>query len=139
MACTLRRSPLTHTAHEYYAMQYDRKADVHAPFGRRKTPEQLEEAARKAEEKAAKKAAKQAEKEARKAEKAARKGCRRCRCRGRSHGRVKTARWKLKPIPMRPMKKVRSSSHPMTMHPEMMDDDDELSMLEDAESNTRPN
>ncbi|MEL6210516.1 MAG: hypothetical protein AAFR44_10130, partial [Pseudomonadota bacterium] len=25
--------PLTHTAHEYYSMQYDRKADPRAPFG----------------------------------------------------------------------------------------------------------
>ena len=65
--------PLTHTAHEYYSMHYDRQADVHGPFGRRKTPEQLEEAARKAEERAAKKAAKKAEKEARKAARAAAK------------------------------------------------------------------
>ncbi|KCZ65745.1 hypothetical protein L53_00115 [Hyphomonas sp. L-53-1-40] len=28
--------PLTHTAHEYYSMQYDRKADPHAPFWKRK-------------------------------------------------------------------------------------------------------
>lgn len=28
--------PLTHTAHEYYSMRYDRHADVHGPFGRRK-------------------------------------------------------------------------------------------------------
>lgn len=68
--------PLTHTAAEYYAMHYDRKADVHGPFGRRKTPEQLEAEARKAEERAAKKAEKQAEKEARKAAKAAEKAAR---------------------------------------------------------------
>ena len=28
--------PLTHTAHEYYSMQYDRKADPRAPFWKRK-------------------------------------------------------------------------------------------------------
>ncbi|MFH1518276.1 MAG: hypothetical protein ABIH17_10415, partial [Pseudomonadota bacterium] len=28
--------PLTHTAHEYYNMQYDRTADIHGPLGRRK-------------------------------------------------------------------------------------------------------
>ncbi len=32
---TLTPAPLTHTASEYYAMQYDRKADPRAPFGRR--------------------------------------------------------------------------------------------------------
>lgn len=31
--------PLTHTAHEYYSMQYDRYADPRSPFGRRKTDE----------------------------------------------------------------------------------------------------
>ncbi len=30
--------PLTHTAHEYYSMQYDRKADPHAPFWTRRKP-----------------------------------------------------------------------------------------------------
>ncbi|MEM7766838.1 MAG: hypothetical protein AAF253_05040 [Pseudomonadota bacterium] len=30
---TLTPAPLTHTAHEYYSMQYDRKADPRAPFG----------------------------------------------------------------------------------------------------------
>ncbi|RAN37397.1 hypothetical protein [Hyphomonas pacifica] len=30
--------PLTHTAHEYYSMQYDRKADPHAPFWKRRKP-----------------------------------------------------------------------------------------------------
>ena len=65
--------PLSHTAAEYYSMQYDRKADLNAPFWRRKSAEQLEEQARKAEERAEKKAAKQAEKEARKAAKAAEK------------------------------------------------------------------
>lgn len=33
---TLTPRPLTHTAHEFYSMQYDRKADPNAPFGRRK-------------------------------------------------------------------------------------------------------
>ena len=28
--------PLTHTAHEYYSMRYDRQADPHAPFWKRK-------------------------------------------------------------------------------------------------------
>ena len=28
--------PLTHTAHEYYSMQYDRKADPRSPFGKRR-------------------------------------------------------------------------------------------------------
>ncbi|HBH44257.1 MAG TPA: hypothetical protein DDY28_07605, partial [Hyphomonas atlantica] len=28
--------PLTHTAHEYYSMRYDRKADPRAPFWKRK-------------------------------------------------------------------------------------------------------
>ena len=49
--------PLTHTAAEYYSMQYDRKADLNAPFWRRKSPEQLEEEARKAEKAAEKEAA----------------------------------------------------------------------------------
>lgn len=31
--------PLTHTAHEYYSMRYDRYADPRSPFGRRKTDE----------------------------------------------------------------------------------------------------
>lgn len=31
--------PLTHTAHEYYSMRYDRYADVRGPFGRRKANE----------------------------------------------------------------------------------------------------
>jgi len=31
--------PLTHTAHEFYSMQYDRHADPRSPFGRRKTDE----------------------------------------------------------------------------------------------------
>ncbi|MDJ0919646.1 MAG: hypothetical protein QNI84_00850 [Henriciella sp.] len=30
--------PLTHTAHEYFSMQYDRKADPNAPFWKRKIP-----------------------------------------------------------------------------------------------------
>lgn len=33
---TLTPRPLTHTAHEYYAMQYDRKTDPRTPFGWRK-------------------------------------------------------------------------------------------------------
>ena len=33
---TLTPKPLTHTAHEFYAMQYDRKADPNAPFWKRK-------------------------------------------------------------------------------------------------------
>lgn len=33
---TLTPRPLTHTAHEYYSMQYDRKADPRAPFWKRK-------------------------------------------------------------------------------------------------------
>ena len=33
---TLTPRPLTHTAHEYYSMQYDRKADPRAPMWRRK-------------------------------------------------------------------------------------------------------
>ncbi len=66
-------SPLTHTAAEYYSMQYDRKADLSGPLGRRKSPEQLEHEALKAQEKADKKAAREAEKEALKAEKEAEK------------------------------------------------------------------
>ena len=31
--------PLTHTAHEYYSMQYDRYADPRSPFGKRKMDE----------------------------------------------------------------------------------------------------
>ena len=31
--------PLTHTAHEYYNMQYDRHADTRGPLGKRKLPE----------------------------------------------------------------------------------------------------
>lgn len=31
--------PLTHTAHEFYSMQYDRYADPRSPFGKRKTDE----------------------------------------------------------------------------------------------------
>lgn len=33
---TLTPKPLTHTAHEFYSMQYDRKADPNAPFWKRK-------------------------------------------------------------------------------------------------------
>lgn len=33
---TLTPKPLTHTAHEYYALRYDRYADPHGPFGRRR-------------------------------------------------------------------------------------------------------
>ncbi len=32
---TLTPHPLTHTAHEYYSLRYDRYRDPHAPFGRR--------------------------------------------------------------------------------------------------------
>ena len=35
--------PLTHTAHEFYAMQYDRKADPNAPFWKRKPKKQADE------------------------------------------------------------------------------------------------
>ena len=35
--------PLTHTAHEYYNMQYDRQADIHGPLGRRKPPKAVED------------------------------------------------------------------------------------------------
>ncbi len=37
--------PLTHTAHEFYSMQYDRKADPNAPFWKRKQKNKDEEAA----------------------------------------------------------------------------------------------
>ena len=44
---TLTPKPLTHTAHEFYSMQYDRKADPNAPFWKRKpkkdTAEQVAE------------------------------------------------------------------------------------------------
>lgn len=41
---TLTPRPLTHTAWEYYSMQYDRHADVRGPLGRRQTkPEEQEE------------------------------------------------------------------------------------------------
>ncbi len=33
---TLTPQPLSHTAHEYYSMRYDRYADEHGPFGRRR-------------------------------------------------------------------------------------------------------
>ncbi|MEM1150464.1 MAG: hypothetical protein AAF714_11510 [Pseudomonadota bacterium] len=36
LGMTLTPRPLTHTAHEYYSMQYDRKADPRAPMWRRK-------------------------------------------------------------------------------------------------------
>lgn len=35
---TLTPRPLTHTAHEYYSMRYDRRADPRAPFGKRREP-----------------------------------------------------------------------------------------------------
>lgn len=35
---TLTPRPLTHTAHEYYSMKYDRKADPRAPMWKRKQP-----------------------------------------------------------------------------------------------------
>ncbi len=37
---TLTPKPLTHTAHEFYSMQYDRKADPNAPFWKRKPKKQ---------------------------------------------------------------------------------------------------
>mgnify|MGYP001791288654 FL=1 len=40
---TLTPKPLTHTAHEFYAMQYDRKADPNAPFWKRKTKKEANE------------------------------------------------------------------------------------------------
>ena len=40
---TLTPKPLTHTAHEFYAMQYDRKADPNAPFWKRKTKKEAYE------------------------------------------------------------------------------------------------
>lgn len=36
LGMTLTPRPLTHTAHEFYSMQYDRKADPNAPFWKRK-------------------------------------------------------------------------------------------------------
>lgn len=48
MGMTLTPRPLTHTAHEYYSMQYDRKADPRAPMWRRK--QKKEEAVQTAEE-----------------------------------------------------------------------------------------
>ena len=143
--------PLTHTAHEYYSMQYDRKADVHAPFGRRKTPEQLEEAARKAEEKAAKKAAKQAEKEARKAAKAAEKAEKEAAAQAEQDAKTAaslaaadTLTDESPAFADQPADDTyeqgqvfqSSGDEPSDMTDE---DDDELGMLEDAESNTRPN
>ena len=35
--------PLTHTAHEFYTMQYDRKADPNAPFWKRKPKKEADE------------------------------------------------------------------------------------------------
>ena len=47
---TLTPKPLTHTAHEFYSMQYDRKADPNAPFWKRKPKKEVvEEAAEDAE------------------------------------------------------------------------------------------
>jgi hypothetical protein len=139
--------PLTHTAAEYYSMQYDRRADIHAPFGRRKTPEQLEEAARKAEERAAKKAAKQAEKEARKAEKAAEKEAASADegKRGSFNPFGRTDADDAAALGMADEAvgnfdegQIFHSSHDEQSG--MMDEDeDELAMMEDAEPNTRPN
>ena len=39
---TLTPKPLTHTAYEYYAMQYDRKADPRAPFWKRRAAKPAE-------------------------------------------------------------------------------------------------
>jgi hypothetical protein len=139
--------PLTHSAAEYYAMQYDRKADIHAPFGRRKTAEQLEEGARRTEEKAAKKAAKQAEKEARKAARAAekeaaaeasaeeKKGFASFNPFGRSSEAEPTADEYADEAYEEGQ--VFHSSHD-DPH-DMAEDEDEMAMLEDTAPNTRPN
>lgn len=42
---TLTPKPLTHTAHEFYSMQYDRKADPNAPFWKRKPKKEVAEEA----------------------------------------------------------------------------------------------
>ena len=42
---TLTPKPLTHTAHEFYSMQYDRKADPNAPFWKRKPKKEVTEEA----------------------------------------------------------------------------------------------
>lgn len=51
LGMTLTPKPLTHTAHEFYSMQYDRKADPNAPFWKRKPkPAPVEETAIVAED-----------------------------------------------------------------------------------------
>lgn len=45
LGMTLTPQPLTHTASEFYAMQYDRKADPNAPFWKRKPKPVAEEVA----------------------------------------------------------------------------------------------
>ena len=48
---TLTPKPLTHTAHEFYSMQYDRKADPNAPFWKRKPKKDaVDQAAEESEE-----------------------------------------------------------------------------------------
>ena len=143
--------PLTHTAHEYYSMQYDRKADIHAPFGRRKTPEQLEEAARKAEEKAAKKAAKQAEKEARKAAKAAEKAEKEAAKQAEDEAKATASLAAVDTVidegpayadePAEETYEEGQVFHSSHDDPSDMTDEDEedYGMIEDAETNTRPN
>ncbi|MFN4225833.1 MAG: hypothetical protein ACK4HR_05905 [Hyphomonas sp.] len=42
--------PLTHTAWEYYSMQYDRHADVRGPLGRRRAPKEAQEETAETEE-----------------------------------------------------------------------------------------
>ncbi|MEO1965212.1 hypothetical protein [Hyphomonas sp.] len=143
--------PLTHTAHEYYSMHYDRKADIHAPFGRRKTPEQLEEAARKAEEKAAKKAAKQAEKEARKAAKAAEKAEKEAAKQAEDEAKAAASLAAVDTVidegpayadePAEETYEEGQVFHSSHDDPSDMtdEDEDEYGMIEDAETNTRPN
>lgn len=47
---TLTPKPLTHTAHEFYSMQYDRKADPNAPFWKRKPKKAVAEESAESEE-----------------------------------------------------------------------------------------
>ena len=138
--------PLTHTAAEYYSMQYDRKADLSGPFGRRKSAAQLEEDARKAEERAARKAEKQAEKEARKAAKEAEKQAAAEDKQAssfnpfdRSHDEDEMAPEAVDTMADEMEEgQVFHSSHDDTSV--MTEDDDEMAMLEDAAPNgTRPN
>jgi membrane protein involved in colicin uptake len=128
-------------------MQYDRKADIHAPFGRRKTPEQLEEAARKAEEKAAKKAAKKAEKDARKAARAAEKAEKEAEADAMSAaslGAVDTVIDERPAFADEPAEETYEEGQVFHSSEDESsgltdEDEDDYSMLEDAETNTRPN